>query len=343
MLADGSNGSGAGWVSCESCLCCLPCPVLRVAEQQDVVGSDGVACREIGKALFDPDLVALENAGIAFDSLHQRAGFTLLGGAALAETAATQSRSELVDALGRRREIVLRVKIGVHRQIDVDPIEPRHHAGKRADMLSETRHRRARRYRPVSAAGHHELRAGAKLDRRRCAARVPQLFAAAGRTLRSPDYVMLCDGRAHQVEACKVIAQIGAKSARDRFRDFNRRKLDRALSEGIAGERRHRYRTRRSSVEESLDLPITDHAVEHAGPAGTLARVEHRSHQRKNAGGPHQQPARFVRHPLQVQLGQLSFEIIVDERNCQVGRILDHPNAELSQSSTQFGPALHVD
>ena len=204
MLADGSNGSGAGWVSCESSACAPACPVLRVAEQQDVVGSDGVACREIGKALFDPDLVALENAGIALDRLHQRAGFTLLGGAALAETAATQSRSELVDALGRRREIVLRVKIGVHRQIDFDPIEPRHHAGERADMLSETRHRRARRYGPVSAAGHHELRAGAKLDRLRCAARVLQLLCCrrsdiAGAGLRSASRSSRPSGRGLQV------------------------------------------------------------------------------------------------------------------------------------------------
>ena len=173
------------------------------------------------KRLFDPDLVALENAGIALDRLHQRAGFTLLGGAALAEAAATQSRSELVDALGRRREIVLRVKIGVHRQIDLDPLEPRYHAGEGADMLSETRHRRARRYRPISAAGHHELGAGAKLDRLPVRGAGSSASCCRRSDIAGAGHVMFCDGRAHQVEADDVIAQIGAKSARDRFRDFN--------------------------------------------------------------------------------------------------------------------------
>ena len=97
---------------------------LRVAEQQDIVGQDRLARREIGEAPRRPDLVALENARIALDRLHQRAGFALLGGRALAETAAGQSRPELVDAVGRRREIVLGEKIGVHRQIGFDPLEP---------------------------------------------------------------------------------------------------------------------------------------------------------------------------------------------------------------------------
>ena len=77
-------------------------PELRVAEQQDVVRRNGFARREIGKPPLRSDLVALKNPGIALDRLHERAGFTLFGGAALAEAAAAQSRPELIDRLGRR-------------------------------------------------------------------------------------------------------------------------------------------------------------------------------------------------------------------------------------------------
>ena len=75
-------------------------PVLRVAEQQDVVRKNGIAWREIREPPRHSDLVALENSGIALDRLHQRAGFALLGSAALAEAAAAQSCPELVDRLG---------------------------------------------------------------------------------------------------------------------------------------------------------------------------------------------------------------------------------------------------
>ena len=71
----------------------------------------------------DPDFVALENSRIALDRLHERAGFALLGGAALAEAAAAQSRPELIDGSGGRGKIVCRVVIGVHRQVGVDPFE----------------------------------------------------------------------------------------------------------------------------------------------------------------------------------------------------------------------------
>jgi hypothetical protein len=101
---------------------------------------NGFAWREISKALPCPDLVALK-IRIALDRLHQRAGFALFGSAALAETASAQSRPELIDALRWRGEIVLGVKVGVHGQIDLDPLQPRHHAGEGADMLSEPRHR----------------------------------------------------------------------------------------------------------------------------------------------------------------------------------------------------------
>ncbi len=109
---------------------------LRFAEQQHVVGEDGLARREIGEPPRDPDFVALENAGIALDRFHQRAGFGLLGGRALAEAAAAQPRPELIDVLGRRGEIVLGEEVGVHRQIGFDPLELGHDAGERADMLA---------------------------------------------------------------------------------------------------------------------------------------------------------------------------------------------------------------
>jgi hypothetical protein len=172
-----------------------------------------------------------------FDRLHQSAGLALLGGAPLAKTAAAQSRSELINGLGWRREIVRRIKVGVHGQVGFDPLEPRDHAGERAHMFSETRHRDPWRHRPVPSACHDQLSTGAKLDRLRRPPRILQFLASAGRALRACGYVMLCDGRAQQVEAHDVIAQIRTKSAGDRSRDFDGGKLDRALSEGIAGER----------------------------------------------------------------------------------------------------------
>ena len=90
---------------------------LCLAVKLHVVGENGVARREIGEAPRDPDLVALENTRIALDRLHQRAGFGLFGGRALAEAAAAQSRAELIDVRGRRREIMLGHEIGVHRQL----------------------------------------------------------------------------------------------------------------------------------------------------------------------------------------------------------------------------------
>ena len=190
----------------------MPVLKLRFAEKLDVIGRKGVAGGEIGKAALRPDLVTLENARIALDRFHQRAGLALLGCGALSEAAAAQSGPELVDAPGRRREIVLGEKIGVHRQIGLDPLEPRDHAGQRAYVFAEARYGGSRRHRAVSAAGHDELSALGNLDRRRRPARTLQLLAAAGGTLRAPRDVVLGDDRTSQVEACNVIAQIGAKT-----------------------------------------------------------------------------------------------------------------------------------
>src|SRR6202043_1245401 len=92
-------------------------PVLRVAEQQDVIRQNGIARREIRKPSWYSDFVALKNSGIALDRLHERASFTLLGGASLAEAAAAQSRSELIDRSGRPRKIVYCMVVGVQGQI----------------------------------------------------------------------------------------------------------------------------------------------------------------------------------------------------------------------------------
>ena len=165
ILADGSNGAGARLRSLRIRLPSASWPGLRVAEQQDVVGRNGIARRKIREPPRHPDFVALKNSRIALDRLHQRAGFSLLGSGALAEAAAGQSRPELVDVLGRRREIVRRIEVGVQRQIGFDPLEPRDHAGEGAHMLAEACHRGPRRHGPVSAAGHDQLGAGAKLDR----------------------------------------------------------------------------------------------------------------------------------------------------------------------------------
>ena len=190
----------------------MPALKLRFAEKLDVIGVKGVAGSEIGKAARRPDLVTLENARIALDRLHQRAGLALLGRGALAEAAAAQSGPELIDALGRRREIVIGEKIGVHRQIDLDPLEPRNHAGQRAYMLAEARHGGPGGHGAISTAGHDELAAFGDLDRRRRPAWTLQFLAPAGLTLRAPRDKVLGDDRTRQIEARNMIAQIGAKA-----------------------------------------------------------------------------------------------------------------------------------
>ena len=59
---------------------------LRIAKELDVIGQHRVARSEFREASFDSDFVALKDTRIALDRLHQRAGFALLGSAALAET-----------------------------------------------------------------------------------------------------------------------------------------------------------------------------------------------------------------------------------------------------------------
>ncbi len=55
-------------------------------------------------------------------------------------------------------------EVGVHGQVGIDPLETRDHAGERAHMLAEARHRGPWRNRPISPACHDQLAAGANLD-----------------------------------------------------------------------------------------------------------------------------------------------------------------------------------
>src|SRR5947209_18047784 len=127
---------------------------LCVAEKLDVVGKDRVAVGEISEALRNPDLVALENAGIALDRFHQRTGFRLLGGRTLAEAAAAEARAQLIDIPGRRRKIMLGKEVGVERQLAFHLLELADYAGERRYMLAVALLRRTRSLRAVTAAAY---------------------------------------------------------------------------------------------------------------------------------------------------------------------------------------------
>ena len=140
-----------------------------------------------------------------------------------------------------------------------------------------------------------------------------------------------------------MIAQLRAMVACDRLRDFNRRKLDGALSERLPDERRYGDATGLPEVEMRPDLTVPLHAIGEARPAGALAWAEHGPDQRKNARRLDQHPGATVRQMLPVQLRQPSFEIIADQCHGQVGGALDDTNAEAVQSDAELGCPLHVD
>ena len=146
-----------------------------------------------------------------------------------------------------------------------------------------------------------------------------------------------------QIETDDVIVQIGAKAGGNRLGDFEGRKLDGALSDRVAHQRRGGDRARRSAVKKPLHLPIPYHAIEQAGPAGALAGAEHGPHQRKGAGGLNQQPARTIGHALLVQFRQSPLEIVVHQRDSEVRRALDDANAEFAQGGAERRRTVHVD
>ena len=199
----------------------LGLPVLRLAEQEDVVWNNGIPRREIGKPPRHPDFVTLINSRIALDRFHERAGLALLGRAALAETAAAQTRPQLVDRLGGPGEVVPGVIVGVEWQVDVDPFKLRHHAAQRADVLFVALDRRPRRHGAVAAAGHDQFGAALEFNRHRRPARIAQFLLTAGRALRPACDVVPGDARAQEIETDDVTVQLGAEIGSDCFGDLH--------------------------------------------------------------------------------------------------------------------------
>ena len=116
-----------------------------------------------------------------------------------------------------------------------------------------------------------------------------------------------------------MIAQVSGETRRDRFRDFDGRKLDSILSEWLPRERRNRHTARLHAIEHSLDLAVAPHAVREAGPASALVRGEHRPDQWKDAGGLYQQPGRAIRQMPPVQFGEAGVEIVAHQHDGQIG------------------------
>src|SRR5215831_11004486 len=102
--------------------------------------------------------------------------------------------------------------VGVQGQIGLNALKTRDNAGERAHVPAKTRNRGRRRNAAVPAACHDQPVARAKLDWRWLTAGITQLLATAARTLRTQRHIMLHNGRAQQVEADDVIAQLSAKT-----------------------------------------------------------------------------------------------------------------------------------
>src|SRR5215471_1133820 len=226
--------------------------------------------------------------------------------------------------------------VGVQGQIGLNALETRDNAGEWAHVPAKTRNRDRRQNASVAAARHDQFVALAKLDRRWLTAGITQLLAAAARTLGTERHIVLHDGRAQQVEADDVIAQLSAKTGGDRFGDLDGRKLDGALSERVPGQWRNGDAAGLSAVEQRLDLPVPVHPLSKTHPAGAFAWAEDRSHKGENAGRLDEHPGSAVRQMAAVQFRQLRFEIIVHQRGRQAGGALDDANAELAQGSPEF-------
>ncbi len=147
---------------------------------------------------------------------------------------------------------------------------------------------------------------------------------------------MLHDGRAQQVEADDVIAQLSAKTGGDRFGDLDGRKLDGALSERVPSQWRNGDAAGLSAVQERLDLPVPFHPLGKTHPTGAFAWAEDRPHQGENAGRLDEHPGSAVQQMPPIQFCQLRFEIIVHQRDRQ-------PGGGHAQGGPEFRCSLHID
>ena len=301
---------------------------MRIAEQQNVVGRDRFAGREIREAAQRSDLVALENSAIAFDGFHQGAGFALFSYAPLAVAIPAEPGLKGVDGLGTRGKIVSCDEAGVERLLALDPLEMRNDSGQRAHMLAIAGDRIARRHRSVAAARDDDPAAGAQLYGRGRSARIAQFGAPAAWALRPRRRIMPGDCRAHHVEAHNMLMQVGAEGAGDGLADLGRGEADAAAAKRSGAERRNGDAARLLAVEESLDLPIPFHPVGQASPARALARAEDGAHKRENAGRLHEHPILLLLEPSAIELLEAPVEIVANERNGEVAFALHDPDAE---------------
>ncbi len=276
---------------------------------------------------------------MAFDGLHQGAGLGLVRGTAFAVAVADYLDLQRIDSLGTRRKAVSCEKAEIQRLLAFDPFKLRHDAGQRAYVLSKASDGLRWRYRAIAVARHNGLAADAEPDRRRSAIGIPHVLAAARRALRPGSHIMSDDRRAQQIEADDIVVQVGAKAAGNGLGDLGRRQPDRAWREQIFAERRRDHAGSVLPIEKCLDLAVPFHAIGEAAPTGALSRPENRTDQGKNSRGLHRQPFLLLRQPLTVEFGKLAVEIVVHQNDSQIGRVIDHPNAEFAQSGLKLALA----
>src|SRR3990167_10106375 len=149
----------------------LPVPIdaiaeLIVAEQQVVVGMDG-RLADVDHAAQTARVIALEEAGIAFERLADRAGLGLGVCLALAARPHAERGAEEGHVFDHHREVVA----GAVDAFDVVALlakrcELPDHAGDRADVVLKTPDGLFRRYRAMSGLGRKGASAGLERDDR---------------------------------------------------------------------------------------------------------------------------------------------------------------------------------
>ena len=173
--------------------------------------------------------------------------------------------------------------------------------------------------------------------------RIVQAGAAAARALRAMGHVMARGRRAEHLEADDAVAQIGTEAGRDGLGDLHRDEAGPGRPEGRARERGLGDRARLLAVEEGADLAIPLHAVGKAGPTGGFMGAEDRSDQRKQTGRLAEQPGLSFREMAAVHGRESGIEVVVDQRDREVGRSLNETHAEALQGAFELGLALRVD